>query len=413
MIQPIVGPVATGEAFFDRKYEVDLIWKKLETSNLYIAAPRRFGKTSIFKMLEDNPRNDFTVLYLDLEGHSTPADFIVALTAKLVEDSTIGNKFKTFIRKLPGSAIKTLKKHIEEVGASVDGISDFKIKLRNEFDTADWKQIGDNLMLAVKGIKEKIVIILDEFPILIKRMHSCDSGNNSSEIELFLYWLRSLRMSKEFNNVKFIIGGSIGIEHVLSITNSVASINDLEKVQIGAFDRETAEEFIKLLFDARKIPYSEKAIAKSLELIDIYIPYFIQILASALEQEVHKKKLSEIGPSDVEETYDKYVLGIECKTYFEHYHQRLGMIYEEHERKAASEMLKHLSINAEMERKDLYTIFLRETEGIKHNTEECFSSLMGDLENDFYIECIPGTNRCRFKTRVLRDFWKKYYGFLS
>jgi hypothetical protein len=115
----------------------------------------------------------------------------------------------------------------------------------------------------------------------------------------------------------------------------------------------------------------------------------------------------------VNKVYVAKVLGVECRTYFEHYFQRLCMYYDRTEEQAAKEILKNLSILGNMNKTELYNIFLAAVADEVENPRETFNFLLADLENDFYIEYDDLTQAYRFKTRVLRDWWKKYYGFLS
>jgi len=47
MLHLTVGSPVKGEDYYGRDELIELIWKRLEKNNLLLAAPRRFGKTSI------------------------------------------------------------------------------------------------------------------------------------------------------------------------------------------------------------------------------------------------------------------------------------------------------------------------------------------------------------------------------
>jgi uncharacterized protein len=53
MAENIVGPVVRRENCYGREQIVEIIWKKLKNGNVLLAAPRRFGKTSIMYRLID------------------------------------------------------------------------------------------------------------------------------------------------------------------------------------------------------------------------------------------------------------------------------------------------------------------------------------------------------------------------
>jgi hypothetical protein len=63
----VVGPVPRGKNFFPRKELTDKIYQRLDANaHLYLAAPRRMGKTAIMRHLEDQPRTgyEFKVVFL-------------------------------------------------------------------------------------------------------------------------------------------------------------------------------------------------------------------------------------------------------------------------------------------------------------------------------------------------------------
>ncbi|HSD45524.1 MAG TPA: hypothetical protein VLB87_02845, partial [Pyrinomonadaceae bacterium] len=67
-----VGAPVRGNDFYGRDALVDLIWTKLKSGNILLAAPRRFGKTSVMYRLIDEPRYDFKIVHADLEHMTEP-----------------------------------------------------------------------------------------------------------------------------------------------------------------------------------------------------------------------------------------------------------------------------------------------------------------------------------------------------
>src|SRR4051794_20341573 len=65
MITNRVGSPVRGEDFYGRESFVELIWQKLKLGNILLAAPRRFGKTSVMYHLIDNPRWDYRLVHAD------------------------------------------------------------------------------------------------------------------------------------------------------------------------------------------------------------------------------------------------------------------------------------------------------------------------------------------------------------
>ncbi|HEU4387027.1 MAG TPA: ATP-binding protein, partial [Blastocatellia bacterium] len=60
-----VGPPVRGDDFFGRESFVRMVSEKLKIGNVILAAPRRFGKTSVMYSLIDNPQWNYKVVHAD------------------------------------------------------------------------------------------------------------------------------------------------------------------------------------------------------------------------------------------------------------------------------------------------------------------------------------------------------------
>ncbi|MCK4613556.1 MAG: hypothetical protein KAU14_02035, partial [Thermoplasmata archaeon] len=151
------GPPAKGDDFFDREKVIQEIWDRLECSSILLAAPRRFGKTSIMLQLRDNPKNGFTPLFFDIEHVESPEEFILELIGEIQKNKDIWNKIKSGFF----SFFKAAGERIEEIE-----ISSIRIKLREAKDV-DWKDLGKQLIKLITENEKKLLFILDEFPEMI------------------------------------------------------------------------------------------------------------------------------------------------------------------------------------------------------------------------------------------------------
>ena len=116
------------------------------------------------------------------------------------------------------------------------------------------------------------------------------------------------------------------------------------------------------------------------------------------------------GPKRVEEIYQQRLLGGSCKTYFQHYYDRLRR-YDPHEERAAKELLKEIAL---AQPNGVPTARLRaiyqKVVGESAKADD-FVRLRGDLENDFYIRRDEGQDAWRFASKILCDWWRRYYAF--
>lgn len=249
MVHLTVGSPVKGEDFYGRDELIELIWKRLEKNDLLLAAPRRFGKTSIMLNLRDNPRRNWRVFLLDTEWIKDPVEFIAELAAELSKES----KLREFLKKV----WRGLRDTIDEVS-----LAEFKIKLKQDISDK-WRERGREVFKIVEGINQEFLFVVDEFPLMVKKMMDRDK-----ELTIdFLEWYRALRQGpNSLKNSHFIIGGSIGIERLINKLEAAYTINDLEQIKVGPFSKDMATNFIIELFRAESHKVDHLMADKILEL---------------------------------------------------------------------------------------------------------------------------------------------------
>lgn len=397
MAELIVGPPATGRRFYDREELVKLIWERLKVGSILLVAPRRFGKTSVMLHLRDNPEPGYLPIFLDVEWLGSPTQFVVEVTVEIARRLP---KFRNALRGiagLPERVLNFLKDTISDFG-----MAEFKIGLRERIGK-EWRERGEVLLKLAKEIDGKVLLMLDELPLMIKRMLR---GEERDSVEPFLYWLRSFRAGPDaVENMRFIIGGSIGIEYVLTQAGADASMNDLENIKVDPFPPDTAEKLLGELFESQAQCADEAVIRQVLREVEVSVPFFLQLLVSETCKLARDKKV-DVNPSLVSEAYRDRVISVESRTYFEHFYSRLREYYEIDEERAAKAMLRELALRGELTVQELRRVYLQ---AVSEPSDENFSHLLSDLENDFYLQ--RQDDVYRFHTKVLRDWWIRFYGF--
>jgi uncharacterized protein len=233
------------------------------------------------------------------------------------------------------------------------------------------------------------------------------SATHREEAKTLLRWLRALRQSPTTKNIRFLIAGSIGIGQVLNQLGEISAINDFEQVRLEPFPRKVASGLLTELAKSQKIAVSEPSKRKMLELIGTHVPYFIQVIFSEAAKS-HVQDGEAITPKKVAQIYRDKVLGVDCKTYFDHYYGRLRDYYKPQEEKAIKRILRELAMAGTFTRDVCYQ-FYRDSIGERSDIDE-FNRLMTDLENDFYIRFEATTRTYEFASKLLRDWWLRHYG---
>jgi uncharacterized protein len=104
-------------------------------------------------------------------------------------------------------------------------------------------------------------------------------------------------------------------------------------------------------------------------------------------------------------------LGVECKSYFDHYYGRLRDYYQPKEEKAAKKILRTLAVESELKRGLCCEIYLQEIGPAADDDE--FTRLMTNLENDFYLQYDAEHAGYVFSCKLLRDWWLRHYALSS
>jgi hypothetical protein len=355
--------------------------------------------------LLDHPNPGWKPVHVDAESIREPINFVIAVLDALMAD-----------RYIRSSLIKTwkgttgwLRGLIEKIEIATPWDVDLKIQLKNQLG-AEWQERGEELLKALRKLDagQQPLIIIDELPVMLNLFRDNDVGD--AEVRAFLYWFRKLRTDPQvgLTNCRFLVGGSIGIESLLSQIDAQAAFNDFERLTLSELGEEKAKEFLRRLLASRKITLSPKSQKEIISLVGAAIPYFIQVFVTELATDlIHDQ--SAPGPKRLENVYQTRVLGPSCKTYFEHYYNRLRQ-YPKTDEQAAKTILRELALAnpGSVSRDALYALY-RKTAG-ETGSETGFNRLIGDLENDFYIRC-SADGGYRFASKILCDWWRRYYAF--
>ena len=390
----ITGPAVLGDDLYGRDYELGRLWEHLEQGeHILMLAPRRVGKTSLMLELHREPREDWEVIYIDVEGGDGPADCVASILAALAAHP----KYQTRIEAMPFSnAVRDLLRGVS-VGAS---ISVLQVELKQAIGS-DWGQAADQLEARLTSLDDaggKLLIILDELPILISRMLR---GERKEEAELLLSRLRRWRQAPALRGkVHTLIGGSIGLEGIVRRAGLSGSINDLVPFRLNPWDQSTAVEFLKELASSCGFPLDDESIDRILDLLDDPVPYHVQLFFSAL-RDASRGDPSSVSPELIDGCFEERLSGPSGTAHLDHYEKRLEIALDERECQMAYDILG-------LACRGKGGVPLGDLEDLRRQASEAFQSVLGDLEADGYVS--RKGNHLTFRSNLLRAWWRKHHG---
>ncbi|MBI3813518.1 MAG: hypothetical protein HY279_03500 [Nitrospinae bacterium] len=148
-----------------------------------------------------------------------------------------------------------------------------------------------------------------------------------------------------------------------------------------------------------------------LKTIGAPVPYFVQILIYESLNEMRRRGKKTLNNEIIQKAYNEGVLGPASRTYFEHYFTRLKDYYDKDTEHAAKRLILEVARQGKVKKTDLFKLFRLESKG--NLTDESFSYLLTDIENDFYVS-YNRENQCySFTTNILRDWWLRYYDLVE
>jgi uncharacterized protein len=391
----VIGNPARGDNFFPRDREIEIILSNLANdNNLQIAAPRRIGKTSILYHLLDNKLENYIYVYLDTEAVTEENEFFKKLLKELLQVEAI--------RQL-GTIRNTAKRRLQFL-KRVKSIKLFGhgIEFLEEGGPIDYKEDLINFLSGLElqaGIK--LIILLDEFPQTIQNIVERDKGDQAAA-QRFLQSNREIRLHPEINlKVRFIVTGSIGLNHTVAAINSSAFINDLASVEVGPLTPDEAKEFLRELLQPKGLHALKPAMDHLFARIEWLIPFHIQLAVQEIIIMARLTETNEVTVDTIDKAFDSIVQS-RNNHHFEHYLSRLRKQFKGDEFEYVMGILETIAMEGTLRRPAIFDL------SVKYNLQNRWRHIVEVLMYDGYINNIGDPNIYRFNSPVVQMWWQRF-----
>ena len=174
--------------------------------------------------LRDHPENGFSVVSINVQDLTHPADFFQVLLDGLHD------AHPDFVRDRLAAGwglVSGVLGKIDEVG-----VGGFKLALRRSDPDwrTNWRQHGDMLLSQARKARVPILFVIDEFPDMLLNL----SRENEALLREFLAWFRTQRLNPApaKDSIRWLVGGSVNLAGTLDALGLVDLINDLEDVSL-------------------------------------------------------------------------------------------------------------------------------------------------------------------------------------
>jgi Cdc6-like AAA superfamily ATPase len=401
----IVGSPARDDDFCFREEFLEDLWEAVEKHNVLLLAPRRTGKTSVMYRMLDRPKESWLPIHLNVEDLKTPGDFIISLIDAINEHQP------AYMRNTLAKGWKFVNDTLSRVERIE--VSEFKFQLRKkENPEKKWQDRGNELIDRVIRSDKRVLFIIDELPDMLNSMFN-DSHEN---YDIFLHWFRKIRDRSLKHQLRWLVGGSVNLIAALDQQGMVKQVNDLKSEPLPPFTNEEITEFVKHMLGSRDVRFDETVIPRIQDLLGTPIPLFLQMLTEELYRLWKRDKSRIMTATQVEEAYNKSLLGEMARDKLQHYRSRIDVHYLPDDREAACYFLSKMSlIDTGLSHRALFQLY-RQIEDRRTAPRtgpalsQAFQRLMLHLQSDFYIE--PSVDGAfDFASRLLKNWWKKYYSY--
>ena len=193
MLNQALGTPAIGNAFFDRHDDLEAYWRGLATDNLLLLAPRRVGKTSVMRKMEQQARDlgdlGFIPVFLDVSACASEMSFVEELYRAILDCSPDASLWS----RIQESGLGKFVRRVNKIGAK-------GVTLELVPADARWERLGEELTRVLAKFGRRWLILIDELPVFLLKRLGQDEPEGRQRIKNFLYWMRRLR--QQHNDVR-------------------------------------------------------------------------------------------------------------------------------------------------------------------------------------------------------------------
>ncbi len=279
-------------------------------------------------------------------------------------------------------------------------MSGFRLKIRAGLDPGNWRDHGERLLQSCAEHDRRVLLVIDELPIFLKRMLRAEDG--ATRVEAFLSWLRGVFQRLGGDSPTLIVSGSIGLMPLVQRLGIPDRINYLEPFRLGPWNREASVACFDQLANSASLSVEDGVAAAVYDALGIGIPHHVQSFFARLRDSSVMENRDRVTVADVDRVYRTGLLGPSGQNDLAHYETRLRDGLDEGSRSIAMEILAEAATQGAF------------TPGTRTRLGALYSRVMSDahgritevldvLEHDGYLEVRDGTYR--FRLHLLKDWW--------
>ena len=402
----IGAPVDPVDLRFREAFLAEL-WQTLSTGHVVLTAPRRTGKTSVMDYLRDHPEKGFSVVSINVQDLTHPADFFQVLLDGLPRCAS-GFRARPTCRRLGTGQRRARKGRRNRCRRLQAWHCARAIPTGARTGASTATRFSPMLAKPVPGFCSSST----SFPTCC----STSPGKMKGCSRDFLAWFRTQRQNPApaRDSVRWLVGGSVNLAGTLDALGLVDRINDLEDVSLPPLTDSDIETFVTEMLGGRDVPFDDEVPQRLIARLGRPIPFFMQMATQDLYR-LWKREQRRIVAADVDAVFEAMVVGSAARTRLQHFHSRIRQYYAEPKHSIAHALLGQISVS-DVGAQGAQLCCRRQnacwqtsaSHSRRMNAGRCSTSSLLDLENDFYIVEVEEAFY-DFASGVLKSWWRKYH----
>ena len=400
MLTKTVGNWVDGDRFFDREADIAELKARIrDGTHTLLTAQRRMGKTSLVRELLRRLReaDESEGLFVDLDDARDPADAIVAISLQTKAMQSVWHRFSDTVAKSLD--------HVQDIQ-----LSELRVGLRADINSSNWKYKGDALLNALADHDKRVVLAIDELPLLVNRILTGRDYRMTPEriatADEFLSWLRRNSQTHR-DRICMIVSGSVGIAPILKRASLSATMNIFSAYELRPWSQSTASECLAELAETYKIDLPPEVRSAMCRRLRSCIPHHVQQFFDAVQRHLVLRGKCRAKLQDAAAAYQEDMLGPRGHIDMDHYEERLKLVLGIHGYRVALELLAQTAAKGSLDKEDIqsYGQILR---AWGDGDEDQIPHVLEVLEHDGYLRRHP--DGYRFESGLLEDWQRARQG---
>ena len=404
-----VGKWVDGDRFFGREAELEELTERVrDGTHTLLTAQRRMGKTSLVRELLRRLKEEgsFETIFFDLEAADTPAGAIAEIGLQSRSAKGMGSRIRSWFANVQ-----------RQVGQRIGETSDPNIwmsLLGTVIDAGNWRQKGDQIFAALAKNDRRVVLAIDELPILVNRLLKGNDGRITPERDKsatdFLSWLRKNGQTHS-GKVCLILSGSIGLGPILRQAGLSAQANIYSPFDLKPWDESTAVACLAALAEYYGLDFPLAVRRDMCRRLRCQVPYHVQLFFDKLQAHLRGAGRREALLKDVETVYSGAILGAGGEILLQHYDSRLKIVLGHEGHQAARKLLTEAAANdGWLRREDINRCRIYFAESAKTDSGSAPTGIwdvLHLLEHDGYLR--KEGDSYPLVSGLLEDWWRARY----